>query len=516
MSELGDRKRRNKTYIFLLSGLILIVSPLLSAVFFCAKDGHMLTEVYFPLSGWSDEITYFKQIEAIVNGGIKGYFGFNQSKAMIGGLAYWGPFPLVPYCIWGWLFGWNYLSPIYANIALQMISMLAIFIILKPDIKRSLLLAITYVLLPIINRHVISCMAESFYIAMVSVCMACGVFLLSDKYEEKRQPRSTVAILCICLFASAYLTSTRAYYAILFLFPFVFACKNKKPNVAISSIVVCVFSFAIFAITRHFLCADYYGGVIGIGVKEKIGMIPENIISILQYSWYAIRYKDSTVSWSYASWLISLACVVLFGLFYAITRRRIEWIGCSLLIMEISLLFGVLILYNISVGGRHFLALFFANVIYLVLEADIKFAIPVIIIGVAQFWLINSHEAIPYRDYEYAEWLDLVKEDMNNVISLTDTLSYSNVLGMPTSDVSRDGTDSSVCTYYGYMFAAPAGMGISLDSEIFYKDISNINAKYVMAHPKGKISEKLEEAGWECILNEEAFAIYTNDRIAEK
>ena len=82
--------------------IIFVLTPLISAVLFCLKDGRRIDEVYIPLGGWSDEITYYKQIEGILSHGMpRGYFGYNQSKALYGTLGVWGLVPLIPYVIWG-------------------------------------------------------------------------------------------------------------------------------------------------------------------------------------------------------------------------------------------------------------------------------------------------------------------------------------------------------------------------------------------------------------------------------
>lgn len=100
-------------------GLLFCLTPLISAILFCMMDGKMITDIYIPLGGWSDEITYYKQIEGILSHGMpRGYFGYNQSKALYGSLSVWGLVPLIPYVIWGKIFGWNYCSPIFANIFL--------------------------------------------------------------------------------------------------------------------------------------------------------------------------------------------------------------------------------------------------------------------------------------------------------------------------------------------------------------------------------------------------------------
>ena len=108
--------------------IVFCMVPLLSAILFCLKDGRWIGDVYIPLGGWSDEITYYKQIEGILSYGMpRGFFGYNQSRALYGSLGVWGMIPLIPYVVWGGIFGWNYSSPIFANIFFCMIAFVVLF-----------------------------------------------------------------------------------------------------------------------------------------------------------------------------------------------------------------------------------------------------------------------------------------------------------------------------------------------------------------------------------------------------
>lgn len=96
---IGVKKRK---VLYMIGVILFIITPFLSVALFCLKDGKMFWDVYLPLGGWSDEITYYKQIEGILSYGMpRGYFGYNQSRALYGTLGVWGLQPLLPYCLWG-------------------------------------------------------------------------------------------------------------------------------------------------------------------------------------------------------------------------------------------------------------------------------------------------------------------------------------------------------------------------------------------------------------------------------
>ena len=58
--------------------------PLLCAMVYCMKDGHVPGDVFLPSSYWNDELMYFKQVEAVVSHGLpRGWFGFNEAHGSV-------------------------------------------------------------------------------------------------------------------------------------------------------------------------------------------------------------------------------------------------------------------------------------------------------------------------------------------------------------------------------------------------------------------------------------------------
>ena len=61
-----------------------------------------VTQIFLPVSSWSDEVIYSKQLAAAVQyGAPQGYFGFNESHADIGTYAAWGPAVFLVYALPG-------------------------------------------------------------------------------------------------------------------------------------------------------------------------------------------------------------------------------------------------------------------------------------------------------------------------------------------------------------------------------------------------------------------------------
>ena len=107
-----------RRYVTLIKSLLLGILPLVCCLVYCGVQGRSLGEVYPPCSEWKDELFYYKQVEGIVNYGYpQGYFGFNESHALKLSFAAWSPVLVFPWILWGLVFGWNLMSPMFCNIA---------------------------------------------------------------------------------------------------------------------------------------------------------------------------------------------------------------------------------------------------------------------------------------------------------------------------------------------------------------------------------------------------------------
>ena len=79
----------------------------------------------------NDEVSYYKMVESVINYGFpKGYYGYNESHALIGNFSTWGPMPLLLWSLFGLFIGWNYFSPIIINILLLSIALLVFYLLL--------------------------------------------------------------------------------------------------------------------------------------------------------------------------------------------------------------------------------------------------------------------------------------------------------------------------------------------------------------------------------------------------
>lgn len=506
-------KKKIFDHIFI---LLFLLTPLISAALFCLKDGRMIRDIYIPLGGWSDEITYYKQIEGILSHGLpRGYFGYNQSRALYGSLAVWGLIPLIPYVIWGFFFGWSYCSPIYANIFFCIAALMVFYKLLHP--KRAEMTAITvfWVANQFLNRYVLSGVIEASVTAQLLIVTACGEYLLSGEIRDCRGKDITAAkdraVFILCTLAICFLTLARPYFAVFFLIPFWKSAKDKSIKRIAGLPILAAGIMGLFFLNSRYFCSTYFSNVISFEkiVTVNIENLFESFLRIAKYIWYAMRYKGSGPGWYYLLFLLELTMMACVCIWRKHCRKEVPPMFIVSLTGELLILLALVVMYDLDVGARHILALVVVNAVLLVLEFHTFSAGMLALLCVASIFRTQGADALPYKEDTYVQYMDMLEEEFAKVVKVTEEISYDNVVAMPTAD--RDAKDPAqgVCTYYGILFAMPSGVGISLDFQDFYDDPGNLKAKYILVHPDGEIRETLEEIGMSCIFGNDELMLYS-------
>ncbi len=506
------------TFAKLITISFFVSIPLIAAALFCLKDGKAINDVYIPLGGWSDEITYYKQIEGILSYGLpRGYFGYNQSKALYGPFGVWGIIPLIPYVIWGFLFGWNYTSPIYANIFFCMLALFILYLLIHPKKNWMIIFSIFWICNQFLNRYLLSGVIEASIIAQLLTVTALGTYLLSDVIRhESRQahPLSDGTALVLCTLLICFMSLERPYFEVLFLIPLWKAIKDRRKTWIALLPIIAIVTLALFFLNNHYFCSTYFTNIFSAqsildgGFSGIIYRIFSNMIEIARLIWYAVRYKGMGVGWYYLLLFLELFSMIVVCVYRLLTHRKLPPMYLITLIGNVLILLSLIIMYDLGVGARHILALIVANSITLIIET--RLPVNALLALVCCFSIIQtgSADAIPYRNDDYANYMIQLKEEFSKVVSVSDDISYDNVVAMPTADSSASNPGQSVCTYYGLMFAMPSGVGISLDFEDFYETPENIKAGYILVHPDGTIREKLESWGMHRVYQNDELMLY--------
>lgn len=499
--------------------LLFIFAPLISAILFCLIDGKMITDVYIPLGGWSDEITYYKQIEGILSHGLpRGYFGYNQSRALYGTLSVWGLIPLIPYVAWGWLFGWNYCSPIFANIFFCVLALWVLYKFLRLSVKEMGMLSLFWIANKFLNRYVLSGVVEASVIMQLIIITACGEYLLSEKIRKGQErtfsSQKDCFVLAFCTFVICLLTLARPYFAVLFLIPLWRSMQIKRKSWIVGLPILAIGIIVLFFINNHYFCSTYFHNIFtfdkirSTSISGLFSHLLHGLADISRMIWYAIRYHDN-VGWYYLLLFVELACMAWFCIRQIIRRAPTKPMFIVSLLGNSLILLSIIEMYDLGVGARHILSLIIANAILLIIEAHYSFGAALAIICTFSIALTYGKDALPYKDNAYAEYMDTLKTKFSEIVTVTDEISYDNVVAMPTADQNMQNPDQIISTYYGLLFAMPAGVGISLDYQDFYDDPENVKAGYILVHPTGAIRTTLENIGMSCIFENDEMALYS-------
>ena len=310
---------------------LLILLPLLLVLVIHGFNGLKITD-FKP--AWGDEQWWWAQADAVSEFGKPlGYWGYNGGRAAVGTFATWGPAMVLPYGLFGWLFGWNYSSYMFANVIFLSIATLIFILLTKVDLKGVVLLCICNLLLVVKNYYILTAMAECTRYALCII----GVGAIWYLYNH---PKSHWGFKFI--FLPIFLVySTQAYllFSIFFLFYMLCILQKVKPmyDIGISIAAFGIFAFGSRAVLRLF--SSPYVNVEHASLFVKIGENIENMKNaVLEekgfYSWYLIMYM------AFCIFLIGWICMKR-------TLIKQDRILCMLaLLVLMAFLGGHIVLYN--------------------------------------------------------------------------------------------------------------------------------------------------------------------------
>lgn len=101
------------------------------ALFYWLKKGSGL-----PMPMWNDEGAYYELVKTwLATGQPLGYWGFDGGHAIVGTGSAWSPAILLPYALFGIIFGWGYSSAFFANILFLVLAQVLFILLVKPEGK---------------------------------------------------------------------------------------------------------------------------------------------------------------------------------------------------------------------------------------------------------------------------------------------------------------------------------------------------------------------------------------------
>lgn len=521
-----------------LRAAVLACLPVIACLVCCAARGQGIGQVYLPSSERNDELIYYKQVEAILEYGYpRGYFGFNESHALKLSFAAWSPALMLPWVLWGLLFGWNLLSPVLCNLFLLAGAMLLYGMLAKPDWKQTGIISLLFFLYMPFSWYMLCGMPEI-------GCMSLAIVFYGAAAGWLRRRRG--GLLAVMFALAGLLTLMRPYFLLFLLLPayfWIFRDAAGESRVRWGAVLGTAAVFAAvlgaYAWIGHFLAAAYFRPLYRMDwltafFQKGLGGGLKNLFGSLYYSGreFVSYMKQGMVSGLPAGGIFCCYVVMLLILFWqsvkdVVALRRLEAGGerrrelggqlaleGHLAFSFLAMLFATLLLMsNFHDGCKHLLT-FLAAGIFPIARMRTVYWKKAILTGVAFAFVFSYHGAAfeAYQPTFYQEAVALGLEgfgaDVERELALAGDAgpSYDNTVIWVLSDELPEGPRY---TGWQYLYALPPGFGINCcTAEYVTENFRSLRSRYLCVVPGGPVEEACRLMEYEEIAGNEHAVLY--------
>ncbi len=484
------------------------VLPVLVCMVACFLQGKWIGEVSLADSLWNDELFYFKQVESILEYGYpRGYYGFNESRALELSFAAWSPVLVFPWVLWGLIFGWNMLSPVLCNMVLLSLACFSFVWLTKPTWKKLGVLAALFCLFTPFSRYMLSGMPE---VICFSILIVFYGLVLNYMHSEKTYK------LVLLFVMSGLMTLMRPYLLLFVLLPALFWVRKGKWKALIGSGVIVLGILGVYAAIHYYLSAAYLEPLFAL--DWLIVFFEDGLMAGLRYNKTKLFYTGITylqhlregLTEGLASGTFFMGhLVMLFVMAVAAIEEwrknkwsSFFWVKAHLVLSYVGMFFAQLLMKNLTDGSKHSLT-FIAAGLFVVAMMETKYFRKAIVVGLSTLYLFCIMAVHPYdyqvpfeseaRTEELAEWAQVFEEKV--VLDLDDAPSYKNVVAWVYSDNVGDGRTNAK---WQMLYALPKGCGISCClQEYVHANLEAMQCKYLFAVSGGQTDEMCKAAGYE-------------------
>ena len=345
--------------------IILVLFPFFAAYILITviwnKDVTMLKPT------WGDEIWWWMQADAMKSYGWPlGYFGYEGNTAPIGTYGPWGFAMIVPYAIFGKLFGWSLYSYFYANVFWLGLANLIFVVLAKPTEKEKVFLLIANAALVLNTCFSVTAMQEVSRTALGIILMSCLYFVHKEKSEKKLFLGFKYIILpiLICFITQCYLVFV-IFFAI-----YLYEVLKDRCTIWLT-MAASVFGTAIMSAVSYKVLMLFVSPYIEeYNVTSILGLIKDAIIKF-----FDMLTGDSLFCTVYF-WIYLFVCVLLFVkiAFSFLKKKTVEYEDVIAELLLLSTLGGYFALYTYAsvwtiVRG---LSIALAMAVYLLIKSSDK------------------------------------------------------------------------------------------------------------------------------------------------
>lgn len=498
-----DAIKAVQKYERLIKAALFALVPLVCCMVACAVEGRSIGQVYLPASEWNDELFYFKQVEGILNFGYpQGYFGFNESHALKLSFAAWSPVLVFPWILWGLLFGWSLMSPVYCNIFLMMLALFIFAYMVRPGIKQLALITVLFAAFTPLTRFMLSGMPEVICFSMVVIFLALGI-TCGRRYKTWK--------LALMLAMVSVMTLMRPYLLIFIILPAYYWVKKNRVWGIAGSFLVLAATGGIYACVKYYLGAEYFAPLFDITWIEKF--LQEGIFAGVKYALYRLwdvgrtftammieGFKSGLPAGAqFGGFMLLMALLwIQSGIDFAKKRKEQLALHLSMAVCFLGMLTALLLMYKPKEGGRHLMTFIVAGIFLLGLMETKFYRKAILSAGVFAYLFsvmaLDPYEyQIPFRMEEREQALEEWKEIFNEKLSLSleNTPNFDNVIIWTFSDEVEGETRA---LKWQELYALPKGFGISCCYKEYVEDnFESLQSRYLAVPLGGSLDERCRE-----------------------
>lgn len=317
---------------------------------------HMVNQIL------NDEPFYAKQIENVLyHGRPVGYFGYNESRALIGGFGAWSPILIYVYSLFYKVINVGMDTLYFVNLIMVILALMFTYIYCDCSKKECLSYSIIF-LSPLIIRFSFSGMSEAFFYA--------GIFLFFAFYKKKNKYLGLITIFIYSLI--------RPYFIIfypLFLFE-----KEKTIKSIINVIFISLINLILYFLITHYFTAPYLFPQLRVSdivslfsfnlietIKELIKYVSTNFNNFVLIIKNGFIYGDLSAA-GFVQYL-TIVLIFMLNLKNNLIAKKIDYI--YMIIILIVMLLATINIYHVGASVRHLLVIMIFPVLYL-LDVSIK------------------------------------------------------------------------------------------------------------------------------------------------
>lgn len=516
------KEKISKNRAQILTIFIFGMFPLVCALVYTLKDGYTPFDVYLPASYWNDELMYYKQVENVVKEGLsKGWFGFNEAHGAVYPFAAWSPVILVPWIVWGKLFGWNLTAPIVSSIVFSMIALAVFAWMVKPSVKEScIFLGLLAVFVPY-TRYLLCGMPEAIFMALGIVFMG-----FSIRYCRREKISDLAVLFGICVF----LMLARPYLGLFFLLPLWFGIKKYRWKGALAGVAAIGVTTLLYLWLAKNCIAPYLEPIMltgwlslfweegpGAGVSYAVNTLLDRFKTLFgEYFKKAVKYGHFPGS----LFAVTGFTALLLGIRYvwALARKKEKELRSLWLfqfVITAGMVLALFLFYNMVDGSKH-LMIFIVMAICLIAFAKEKYPVMKLLMAFVCVYFFMIKAIAPY-DWQVAydngvlgiEAAEL-GSGLDQTMHLADSSDrFDNTVIWLASDV-VDG--ESIVATWGLLYMVPEGFGINFcTQEYVMEHFDTLSSRYLAVLPGGEVEARLQESGAKCLAGTEHMAVYCRE-----